>query len=361
MQVALVHDDLMQWGGAERVLLALSELFPEAPIYTTVYNDKNLLLSKHFTGKKIYTSFLQKIPGVEFLYKTLLPLYPLAFEQFDFSGFDLVVSQTTRFAKAVNTKPGTLHICYCHTPTRFLWHLPSDKVNPLLNSYFSYLRVMDQLYARRVDFFIAGSVNASQRIKKIYKRPASVVQPFVDIKQYQGIEAYDGGYFLIISRLNSYKKIDLAIEAFVSYNYPLKIIGIGPEFEYLKERVLSKKQVNISFLGNVSEELRINLLAGCKALILPGEEDFGITPLEAQAFGKPVIAYGKGGALETVQDGVTGLLFNEQTPESLLEATERLENSHINRLDCIQNAARFSKEVFMKKFKKTVDKLSGID
>ncbi|MEK6808074.1 MAG: glycosyltransferase family 4 protein, partial [Nanoarchaeota archaeon] len=170
MRVAIVHDDLVQWGGAERVLLGLTEIFPDAPIFTSVYDPDNLVLKRHFVNKKIVTSFLQKIPGWGSLYKILLPFYPLAFEQFDFSEFDLVISHTTRFAKSIITKPATIHICYCHTPPRFLWHLSGKGSYGLGEILMTKLRLYDQVSSKRVDHFLAGSINAQKRIKKIYRR-----------------------------------------------------------------------------------------------------------------------------------------------------------------------------------------------
>lgn len=347
MKVAIVHDDLMQWGGAERVLLAISEVFPDAPIYTSVFNSDNKLLSENFKGKKVITSFLQNIPGWRSFYRAFLPLYPLAFEQFDFSEYDLVISQTTRFAKSIITKPSTIHICYCHTPPRFLWHFSGEKVSGLLEPMLTKLRLYDQISARRVDFFLAGSKNAQNRIKKIYKMDSVVLYPFVDFERFKDIESFDGGYYLIIARLNKYKRVDLAVETFKDFKGQLKIIGGGSELGNLQKSASS----NVEFLGSLSDEVLMNVLAGCKGLIVTAEEDFGMTPLEAQALGKGVIAYGKGGALETVEEDKTGILFNEQTSESLTQALIKYENLKINPEDCIENAKNFSK----KKFKRQLE------
>jgi glycosyltransferase involved in cell wall biosynthesis len=351
MKVALVHDDLVQWGGAERVLLALSEVFPEAPIYTSVFDKNNSLLKENFKGKKIVTSFMQKIPGWRGMYKALLQLYPIAFEQFDFSGYDLVISQTTRFAKSIITKPETTHVCYMHTPPRFLWNFSGEGGNKILEPYFKFLRIYDKVSSHRPDFYLAGSLNARKRIKDVYGLNSEVLQPFVELERFKDIESFDGGYYLIIARLNKYKKVNIAVEAFKKNGEKLKIVGVGPERAGLESRVKSQES-RIEFLGGVSEEALSYLLAGCKALIVTAEEDFGLTPLEAQALGKPVLAFGQGGALETVIHRKTGVLFNEQSANSLLEGLEKLELLNIDPKDCIENAQKFSKEKFKQNLKK---------
>lgn len=350
MQVALVHDDLVQWGGAERVLAAISEIFPEAPIYTSVFDNKNKLLKGCFNDKKIITSFIQNIPAWQTLYKVLLPLYPIAFEQFDFSDFDLVISHTTRFAKAVITRPNCLHICYCHTPPRFLWSLSGQSMPDILDPLLSLLRIYDRITSKRVDQFIAGSINASQRIRKIYHQNSKVCQPFVDDKFFDGRDSFDGGYFLIVSRLNRYKRVDLAIKVFNKMGLNLKIVGIGPEFINLN--LLAKD--NVQFLQLVSEKTLVDLLNGCRALVLPGEEDFGLTALEAQAMGKAVIAFSKGGAKETVVQDSTGILFENQTEEDLEKAIKKFQKQSVRELDCINNAKRFTKKRFQDDFQQII-------
>ena len=361
MRVALVHDDLMQWGGAERVLLGLCEIYPDAPVFTSVYDSSNKILSDRFSNKRIITSFLQKIPGWKKLYKTLLPLYPLAFEQFDFSDYDLVISHTTRFAKSIITKPQTKHICYCHTPPRFLWHLSLTTGFGLAELLMTKLRLYDQVSANRVDYFLAGSENAKKRIRKIYHQDSKVVYPFIDLNRFKSIENFDGGYFVVISRLNKYKRVDLAIEACKKLGLHLKIIGIGPHLNRLKEIRESMgdkdNKGDIEFIGMVDDRMVVEVLAGCEALVIPGEEDFGLTSLEAQAMGKPVIAFKVGGVLETVTDGETGIFFNTQSVESLIEAIKRLKSIKINPDNCKANAKRFSKEGFIKDFKEVVASL----
>lgn len=343
MKIALVHDDLVQWGGAERVLSAIAELFPDAPIYTSLFDSQNSILKEKFSEKKIITSFMQKIPGWRILYKTLLPLYPIAFEQFDFSDFDIVISHTTRFAKSIITKPNTKHICYCHTPPRFLWGFSGEQVLPILNPYMNYLRKYDQIVSNRVDEFLAGSKNAQLRIKKVYERDSKVLYPFVDLEKFSINQSFDGSYYLIVSRLNKYKKINIAVSLFAKMkDKQLVIIGTGPELVGLKRMATS----NVFFLENVPEYLLIKYIEGCKALIITAEEDFGLTSLEAQACDKGVIGYKKGGLSETVLDNVTGILFNEQTEKSLNEAVEKLDKTELDQHDIIEQAKKFSKEKF---------------
>lgn len=334
MRVALVHDDLVQWGGAERALLGLTEIYPDAPIFTTVCDLGNSIIANKFSNKKIITSSLAKIPGWKKLYKVLLPFYPIAFEQFNFDDFDLVISHTTRFAKSIITKPKTVHICYCHTPPRFLWHFSKVSNFGVFEILMTQLRIYDQISAGRVDHFIAGSKNAKRRIEKIYRRDAKIVYPFIELDRFKGVETFDGGYFVLIGRPNYYKRFDLAKDACKSLGAELKTVD-----------------------GNLSERMVVNLLAGSKALIIPGEEDFGLTSLEAQALGKPVVAYRSGGALETVIEGKTGVFFGLQQADSLKEALKMLDSLNINPEDCRQNAARFSRKIFFENFKQTVASL----
>ncbi len=328
MKVAIVHDDLVQWGGAERILLGICEIFPEAPIFTSVLDLQNENIRKNFGNKKIITSFLQKIPFWKTFYKSMLPLYPVGFEQFNFDDFDLVISHTTRFAKSIITKPETKHICYCHTPPRFLWHFSGVKNYGILEMLMTKLRIYDQISANRTDEFIAGSENAKRRIKKIYRRDSKIIYPFIDLDRFKNIETYDGGYFLVIGRPNRYKRFDLAINACRDLGYELKIIA-----------------------GDLNDRMVLNILRGCTALIIPGEEDFGLTSLEAQALGKGVIAYRSGGSLETVIEGKTGFFFDAQTSDSLKLAIKKFEEVKINPQDCKDNVNRFSKEKFEQSFK----------
>jgi len=358
MKVAIVHDDLVQFGGAERVLEGICEIYPDAPIYTSVYDPSNEQLRKRFRSKKIITSSLQKIPGWKYLYKPLFFLYPIAFEQFDFTGFDLVISHTTRFAKSVITKPETKHICYCHTPPRFLWNFSGENQYVWLKPLMEYLRRYDRVSANRVDLFLAGSENAKVRIKEIYGMDSKVVYPFIDLTRFAGIETFDGGYFVVISRLNRYKRVDLAVEACLRLEIPLKVIGSGFEEKILKQVQDDVGSNRIELLGDLSDEMVVKVLAGARALIIPGIEDFGLASLEAQALGKPVIAYREGGALESVIDNKTGIFFSEPTVNSLASSIIRFNDlNHFDKDKCIKNVKRFSKETFIKSFKQTVASL----
>lgn len=343
MKIALVHDDLIQWGGAEKVLAEISNIFPDAPIYTALTDFTNPLIAQNFKNKKIKTSFLQKIPWHKKLYKPLMPLYPIAFEQFDFTDYDLVISQTTRFAKSVITKPETKHICYIHTPPRFLWNFNQKKHDlDFKLSIFNYLRRFDLVSANRVDYWVSGSENCKKRLKKIYGVDSAVLYPFVDTEKLNPEQSFLGDYYLIISRLNKYKNVGTAIKAFNSSGQKLKVVGVGPELDALKNCA----SVNIDFLGKVSDTLLENLISGCKGLIITAEEDFGMTAIEAQALGKGVIAYGAGGVLETVIPGETGCYFPEQTADSLSKAIEVFESLKIKPEACYENAKRFSKVRF---------------
>ena len=315
-------------------------------------DHENKFISYFFKNKQIITSFLQNLPGRDVLYKSFFPLYPLVFEKFDFSDYDIVISHTTRFANSIITKPGTLHISITHTPPRFLWNLPSDNVSTIVNPILSYLRAIDQIAARRVDVWIAGSINCKERIRKIYKKESIVIPPFIDPSIYENLSNFEGDYFLVISRLNSYKKIDLVVSAFnylykenTSFRkYKLFIIGDGPQRNSLEK--LSGP--NTELLGFVSEAIKLTLLAGCKGVIVPGEEDFGIVPLEAQATGKGVIAFGRGGALESIIDKKTGIFFKNPFPESVADTILKFLNLNIDPQDCKLQAKKFSKDKFRK-------------
>jgi glycosyltransferase involved in cell wall biosynthesis len=325
MKVALVHDYLNQMGGAERVVLAFHEMFPDAPLYTSIYAPERV--DPAFRNIDIRTSFMQKLPLVKKHHQPFLPLYPFAMERLDLRGYDLVLSSSSAFGKGVITKPGTMHICYCHTPMRWCWNYDeyvereglgrlSRAVLPFI---ITWLRVWDQTTAMRVDHFIANSPTVAERIAKYYRRDSVVIPPPVDVARFHFDPATQPeDYFLIVSRLLPYKRIDLAIQACNALRLPLVIIGSGRD----EARLRRLAGPTIRFLGRLSDDEVLHYYAHCRALILPGEEDFGITPLEAQASGRPVIAYGAGGALASVIDGVTGKFFGAQTVESLSSALD---------------------------------------
>jgi glycosyltransferase involved in cell wall biosynthesis len=323
MKVALVHDYLNQMGGAERVVIALHEMFPDAPIYTSIYDPTRV--DPAFQKMDIRTSFMQKLPMVTKHHQPYLPLYPFAMEKLDLRGYDLVLSSSSAFGKGVITRPETLHICYCHTPMRWCWNYEEyierehlGKVaRAILPFLITKLRIWDQISAMRVDHFIANSPIVADRIRKYYRREAIYIPPPVEASRFAfdpTIETED--YFLVLSRLVPYKRIDLAIEACNQLQLPLVIIGDGRDLPRLK-RIAGP---TIRFLGKLPDQEVLHYYSHCRAFIFPGEEDFGITPLEAQASGRPVIAYGAGGALATIVDGVTGIFFHEQTVESLTAA-----------------------------------------
>jgi glycosyltransferase involved in cell wall biosynthesis len=323
MKIALIHDYLAQDGGAERVLKAFHELWPEAPIFVLFHNPEKV---PQFNGAKIIQSYLGKLPFISSHFQWYLPLMPRATEQYDLREFDVVLSSTSAFAKGIITDPHTLHISYCHTPARFLWsdahdyvaELPQNRIakalflKPLLHR----LRLWDHQSAARVDHFIANSHTVERRIIKYYRRESTIIYPPVETNNFHTSPTI-GDYFITGGRLVPYKRFDLAVHAFNRLRYPLKIFGVGPEYERLK--TMARK--NIEFLGRVSEEEKAQLLSQAKAFIHPQLEDAGVTPLEAMASGRPVIAFAGGGAAETIIPGETGTLFLHQTWESLLDAT----------------------------------------
>ena len=346
MKIALTHDHLFQIGGAEKVLLELTKIFPKSPIYTLI-NNPNLPLPREL---EINTSFIQKLPFAKNHFKWYLPLMAIAWEKFDFSKFDLVISSASAFAKGIILTPKTLHICYCHSPTRYLWsdtHQYIDELNqPLLIKKFlplilNYQRMWDFAAAQRVDKFIANSKFVAKRIKKYYQREATIIYPPVEVEKYRIANEKDK-YYIIVSRLRPYKRVDLAIKAFNQLGLPLKIIGSGEEEGYLKKIA----KTNIEFLGEVSEKKKIELLAHAQAFIHPQEEDFGIAAVEAMASGLPVIAYKGGGALETVVEGETGKFFLEQNWESLADTVVRLNLKNFDPEKIKKWSSKFSAENF---------------
>jgi len=360
MRIALVHDYLNQFGGAERVLEAFCEIFPDAPIYTLIYDSKKM--KGAFSGKKIRTSFLQKIPFAKSKHRIFPLLMPIAIEQFDFSDYDIVLSDSASFAKGIITKPETLHICYCHTPLRYAWDdshkyieefgLPKI-IKRFIPFFMNYIRIWDKEAALRVDKFICNSNFVAKRIKKYYSRDAEIIYPPVDTKNFLPSPAKSwGSYFLMVGRLLAYKRFDIAVRAFNELGKPLKIIGDGPEVKKLKK--ISNK--NIEFLGEINREELKNYYQNCLALIFPQEEDFGIVPLEAMACGKPVIAYRGGGALESIKDGETGIFFNEQTVDSLIGAINRFHPEKFDAQTIRAHTMKFDKEIFKKNIKNFVEK-----
>jgi glycosyltransferase involved in cell wall biosynthesis len=352
MKVALVYDRVNKWGGAERVLLALHEIFPEAPLYTSVYDPKGAPWAKVFP--ELRTSFLQKFPFTKSNHEFLAPFMPYVFESFDFSGFDVVISVTSEAAKGIRTKPGTIHICYCLTPTRYLWsHNDLYFSNPIMKfiskPIVNHLKRWDKLASKRPDKIIAISTEVKDRIQKFYDRESIIIFPPANTKLIYINKVKNRKYYLVVSRLVKYKKVDLVVEAFNKLGYSLVVVGTGREEQKLK----SKSKKNIKFVGKISEEELVKYYNDAKALIMPQEEDFGIVAVEAQNYGVPVIAYKKGGAIDTVIPDKTGFFFEHQTVESLQAAIEQYLDSNHSTIDsdeCIKNANRFSKERFQKEF-----------
>ncbi|MFH1129678.1 MAG: glycosyltransferase [Patescibacteria group bacterium] len=367
MKIALVHDYLNQYGGAEKVLEAFLEIFPDAPIYTLLYDKK--IVDKFFPNKKIKVSFLQKLPFIRKHHRLFPPLMPLAVERLDLSDYDIVLSDSAAFGKGVITKPDTLHICYCHTPIRYAWDDSHKYVREFsmfkLAKFFvpifmNYLRLWDREAAYRVDKFICNSSFVAQRIKKYYKQESEVIHPPVDTENFGIKKVIDGAspaksgvnYFLMVGRLLPYKRFDMAIEAFNKLELPLKIIGNGPEMRKLKKM----SNWNIEFLGEKSNQELKEYYQNSRALIFPQEEDFGIVALEAMACGRPVIAYRGGGALESILEGKTGVFFDEQTVGSLIDAVKGFDGLKFNSGDIYQHALKFDKENFKQKIKEFIDK-----
>ena len=340
MKIAIVHDWLTGMRGGEKVLEVFCELWPDADLYTLLYLPGKL--SPSIERHKISTSFIQKLPAAATWYRNYLPLFPLAIEQFDLRDYDLVISTSHCVAKGVKTSGSACHISYIHTPMRYVWELFDDyfgpgKIHPAKRAFARLIRPFLQRWdvksAAGVDAFIANSEHVKKRIARHYHRDATVIHPPVETDAFSISESI-GDYYLIVSAFAPYKRIDLAIEAFAKLGRPLKVVGSGQE----QKKLTGAGSRNIEFLGWRTTEQIQDLYAGCRAFIFPGEEDFGITPLEAQASGRPVIAYAKGGALETVvgayPDGerskglCTGVFFREQTVDALCEAVEFFESEN---------------------------------
>lgn len=380
MKVALVYDRVNKWGGAERVLLALHKIFPDAPLYTSVYNKKKAPWAKVFnpstgSGQGVKTSFLQNFPFASGNHEFYALLMPLAFESFTFDGYDLVISVTSEAAKGIITKPQTKHICYCLTPTRYLWSGYDDYFKNSIMRFISkpvvsYLRFWDKIASQRPDVLIAISREVQERIKKYYNRDSEIIYPPVEIsnlnpstdgqipnkssnsksKKFKDQRPTTKDYFLIVSRLVPYKKIDLAIKVFNKLGLPLKIVGTGIEENRLKRMAKS----NIELLGYLTDKELVEYYKGCRAFIFPGIEDFGLTVIEAQSFGKSVIAFRAGGAQESIIDGKTGIFFEVQSEKSLEDTILKFQKISFNPEDCIENAEKFSFEEFKTKLEKEI-------
>jgi glycosyltransferase involved in cell wall biosynthesis len=356
MRVALVTDWLTGFAGGEQVLLALHEMFPEAPIYTSLYRPEKV---PQFKNAKVIPSYLQKIPGLKNHHQLAFPLMPRAFEAFNLKEYDVIISVGQGPAKGVITHPYQRHIAYCNTPMRFIWKLGGDTRNEgrwdsALRSYVSCgLRIWDFVSASRVDQWVANSETTKQRIAKIYRDDAVVVYPPVDTARFQVSEKNPEEYYLSVCRLVDYKRVDILIEACKTLKRPLKVVGGGPDEGRLRQLAAGSEW--ITFLGRVPDTELQTLYAESKGFLFGSEEDFGIVPVEAMSAGRPVVAYGRGGVSESVLDGVTGILFHEQNPDSVVQAILKLEEGNWNKQKIRSRAEEFDTEVFKKKIKNLIE------
>ena len=357
MKTAIVHDFLMQMGGAEKVVEVLHEMYPDAPVYTSAYDAQ--AMPARYRQWDIRTSFIQKLWMKQKTHRLAVLLYPMAFESFDLSDYDLILSSSSAFAKGVITQPHTTHICYKHTPMRYAWstrdYMQNEKMGVALRSLLvpatHYLRLWDSISASRVDRYVANSTIVSQRIRKFYGRDSDLVYPPVDISRFSISPVVDD-YYVVVSRFVPYKRLDLAVDAFTKMGKPLKVIGCGRQMNELRARAGK----NVQFLGRVDDETTAHTMARARGFIMPGEEDFGIAPVEANACGRPVIAFAAGGALDTQTDGVTGVLFAQQTVEALCAAVQRAETISWDSEAIRANAQRFETAVFRRNMETVIER-----
>jgi glycosyltransferase involved in cell wall biosynthesis len=358
--MALAHDYLDQYGGGERTIAAMAQRYPAAPLYTSVYDrDRMRALGFPDLVQPIVVSFMQHLPLRGRLPRHYFSaLYPIAFRSFDLAAYDLVLSCSTFAAKAVTVGPRTVHVCYCNTPPRFLWGFDSDTTARAMPSYERplaqlarlVLRPIDHRAAQRVNLFVANSRNIADRIRAAYGREAQVVHPPVDTARFATLPSRDDGFLLIVSRLNAYKRIDYVIDACNARGLSLVIAGTGPWEDRLRARAGS----TVRILGAVSDADVDRLMSTCTAFVLPGEEDFGIAAVEAMAAGKPVLALRRGGAVETVVDGVTGVLYDEPTQESFMLALDALGRGHWDPGAARERARRFDTSRFVEELDRAI-------
>ena len=361
MKTALSHDWLVHLAGSERVLESMHALYP-GPIHTLLC-DPAAIRGSAFEEADIRTSFLQRLPGAVHHHRSLLPLFPLAAAAFDLSDFDLVLSSSHAAAKSVRTRPGQLHICYSHTPMRYAWDLMEDYLAPLhplkrvlARRLLLRLRGWDRRTARGVDHFLANSAFTAERIRRCYGREATVLHPPVEVERFRPA-ARKGRHFITVSRLVPYKRVDVIVAAFNQLGLPLVVVGRGPE----RDALAAAAGPNVELAGALDDEALATVLAEARGFVIAAVEDFGIAPVEAQAAGTPVVALGRGGALETVVDGETGTFFREQSPEALAEAVERLMGME-DRIDPARlrvQAERFSRRRFERAYRTFVEARLG--
>ncbi len=347
MKVAVVHDYFTQQGGAEKVAEVLYKMLPGADLFATVSIRSKL--SPRLGDVVIHTSWMQRLPLIDTLYRIYFPLYPFAVSSLDLSSYDLVVSSSSSYVKGVRAHPDAIHVCYCHTPMRWVWSYETysaresfgSAIKAVLPLLIRALKLWDEGAARQPDHFIANSKVVAARIQRAYGRYAEVIEPPIDIHRFQ-VSNISDDYFIVLARLVSYKRIDLAVEAFTRLGKKLIVIGDGPALAGLR----AIAGPTIKFLGRTSDETVESEVRRCQALIFPGEEDFGMAPLEVAAAGKPTIAFRAGGAVETIVEGETGIFFEEQTVESLIDAIGRFEKQQWSPTRIRKHAERFSVEVF---------------
>lgn len=360
MKIAIVHDWLTNMGGAEQVIINFKDIYSDAPIYTTFYNPNNL--DPKLRNIDVRTSFLQRNKMITD-HKKYFPLMPLAFEKFNLKDYDVILSSSTSCAKGARKRKDAIHICYINTPMRYAYEFKNEYLNGmnpikkfLVNILLFFMRIWDKNNNKRVDYFIANSSEIQKRVKKTYNRDSVVINPPVRCNLFN-ISKIDGDYYFVVSRLVGYKRFDLAVKACTELNKKLVIIGDGPE----REKLEGIAGPTITFLGRQDDETVRKYMSECKALLFPGLEDFGIVPVEAQACGRPVICYGKGGVLDTVIDGKTGVYFKEQNVESLKDALLKFEKMKFDKEVIRKHALEFDESVFKKKIADYVEKVSGIN
>jgi glycosyltransferase involved in cell wall biosynthesis len=359
-RVALIHDFLLDIRGAERVFMAICDVWPDADVYTAVYDEEGT--EGRFAHRPINTSFLQRLRPTAKTFRPLLPLYPYAIESFDLGGYDIVVSSSSAWAHGVIVDEGALHVCYCHNPFRYAWNARDETLRgrnglgrATLSVVFNRWRQWDWIAAQRVDRYVANSHITSRRIARYFNRDAAVLYPPVETERFTPGASAD--YYLVVSELMPHKRISVAVEAFARLGLPLVVVGDGPDARRLRRIAPG----NIAFEGRVSDERAAQLFEGARALVVTATEEFGIAAVEAQAAGRPVIAYAEGGALETVLEGETGTLFHPCRPEALAEAVRRFDADTVSSQACIDNAMRFDVRRFQAGLRAIVEEASELE
>ncbi|MCL5411613.1 MAG: glycosyltransferase [Patescibacteria group bacterium] len=359
MKIAIVHDYLFQYGGAEKVLEAMHEVWPDAPIYTSVYIKKEMEKAGfNDQGMDIRSTWMQALPFKKDLFKAYFMFYPLAFRSLNLSQYDVVISSSSYAAHHARASQSGLHICYCHTPSRYLYgydteldHQKIKKIFPFMPLLYHIVRKWDRNSAKKINFYLTNSNEVRERVKKHYTCDSEVIYPPVEIKKFLKVDPQKGEYFFTYGRLVAHKRVDLIVEAFNQLGLPLKIAGSGLELDNLKKKAKS----NIEFLGRIDDSELVKYLSRCYGVIFAANEDFGIVPVETMAAGKPVIAYRAGGVLESILPGKTGEFFYPQTTEALVEAIRKFKPQDYDPAVCRKQAENFDKERFKEKIQKFVE------